>query len=82
MSSSKINCSKTLSLKNCGIYKLNSVINHIGESSTSGHYTILPNDPVNKQFILGKASKKKKLQTWAFGPTSVDTYLPLKLGPP
>ena len=26
--------------------------------------------------------KKKKLQTWAFGSTSADTYLPSELGPP
>ena len=25
--------------------------------------------------------KKTKLQTWAFGPTSADTYLPSELGP-
>ena len=47
-----INCTTTLSLKNCGMYQLNSVINHIGESSTSGHYNIMFNDLENKQFIL------------------------------
>ena len=31
---------------------MNSVINHIGESSNSGHYNILLYDPVNKQSIL------------------------------
>ena len=32
--------------------------------------------------ILGKALKNKTLQTWAFGSTSADTYLPSELGPP
>ena len=47
-----INCSTTVSLKNCGMYELNSVINHIGESSTSGHYNILLYNPLNKQSVL------------------------------
>ena len=47
-----ITCPITIYLKNCGMYQLNSVINHIGETSTNGHYNILLNDPVNKQFIL------------------------------
>ena len=47
-----INCSTTVSLKNCGMYELNSVINHIGESSTSGHYNILLYNPPNKQSVL------------------------------
>ena len=47
-----ISCTPTITLRNCGMYQLNSVINHIGETSTSGHYNILLNDSVNKRFIL------------------------------
>ena len=32
--------------------------------------------------VLREAFQKKKLQTWAFGSTSADTYLPSELGPP
>ena len=41
-------------------------------------------DLMDHETKKGKASKKKTLQTWAFGPTSVDTYpyLPWELGPP
>ena len=30
--------------------------------------------------LLREGFKKKKLQTWAFGSTSADTYLPSELG--
>ena len=34
------------------IYQLNTVINHIGEESTSGHYNILLADKHDSRFIL------------------------------
>ena len=47
-----LNCPTTVSLKNCGMYQFNLVINHIGESSSSGHYNILLLDLVNKMTLI------------------------------
>ena len=41
-----------LSLKDSAMYQLNSVINHIGNSPNSGHYNIIFQDKLNKNFIL------------------------------
>ena len=41
-----------LTLPNGSTYVLNSVINHIGESSTSGHYNIVIFDEQLNKFIL------------------------------
>ena len=48
----QIFCPLALSLKSNAVYQLDAVINHIGESSTSGHYTILLNDSINKKLIM------------------------------
>ena len=49
---SEVFCPKTLALPNGAAYLLNSVINHIGESATSGHYNIMIFDEPNEEFIL------------------------------
>ena len=41
-----------LSFKNEKMYGLNAVINHIGESSSSGHYNIMLVDKLTRRFIL------------------------------
>ena len=45
-------CPTMLTLPNGSTYVLNSVINHIGESSTSGHYNIVIFDEQLNKFIL------------------------------
>ena len=45
-------CPKQLTLPNGSTYILSSVINHIGEHSTSGHYNILIFDESDNKFIL------------------------------
>ena len=47
-----VKCPLNLLLNSTTKYQLNSVINHIGESSTSGHYNILMLDKHNQNFIL------------------------------
>ena len=47
-----VQCPLNLNLKGADMYYLNSVINHLGESLTSGHYTIVLNDTVKSSFVL------------------------------
>ena len=47
-----IKCPHNLLLNSTASYQLHSVINHIGESSTSGHYNFLIPDKHNQNFIL------------------------------
>ena len=48
----KIVCPKHLTFPNGSTFVLRSVINHIGEQSTSGHYNILIFDEARNKFIL------------------------------
>ena len=48
----KINCPPRLVLPSGSTYHLSSVINHIGEDTTSGHYNTLLYDKENKKFLL------------------------------
>ena len=45
-----VSCPLVLSFKNENVYELNAVINHIGESTSSGHYNIMLVD--RGRFIL------------------------------
>ena len=45
-------CPKVLTLPNGPTYVLNSVINHIGECSNSGHYNIVVFDKHHNKFVL------------------------------
>ena len=47
-----VSCPTNLTLECGALYQLNSIINHIGESPTSGHYNILVFDQVCNSFIL------------------------------
>ena len=47
-----VSCPLALSLKDEKNYRLNTVINHIGESSSSGHYTIMLVDKLGSRIIL------------------------------
>ena len=47
-----VSCPLALSFKNEKMYGLNAVINHIGESSSSGHYNIMLVDKLTRRFIL------------------------------
>ena len=47
-----ISCPLVLYLKNETKYQLNMVVNHIGETASSGHYNILLNDRHHNKFIL------------------------------
>ena len=47
-----VNCPSNLSLNGSVMYQINSVINHIGHSTNSGHYNILLQDKLNEDFIL------------------------------
>ena len=47
-----VKCPLDLMLNSTTKYQLDSVINHIGESSTSGHYNILILDKNNQNFVL------------------------------
>ena len=47
-----VSCPLVLSFKNENMYGLNAVINHIGESSSSGHYNIMLADKLGSRFIL------------------------------
>ena len=47
-----ISCPVALSLEGKAMYQLNSVINHMGEDTRSGHYNILVLDEDQQSFIL------------------------------
>ena len=47
-----VNCPLNLSLMDSAMYQLNSVINHMGNTTNSGHYNILLQDKSNEDFIL------------------------------
>ena len=47
-----VSCPVTLSLQGTAMYQLNSVINHMGENTRSGHYNILVMDEDKNSFIM------------------------------
>ena len=47
-----VKCPLNLSFEGSQIYQLNSVINHIGETSNSGHYNILFHAKLDNSFVL------------------------------
>ena len=47
-----ISCPPVLSMKNETKYQLNAVINHMGETTSSGHYNILLHDKRHSRYII------------------------------
>ena len=47
-----VKCPLNLSFDGSQMYQLNSVINHIGESSNSGHYNVLFHAKLDNSFVL------------------------------
>ena len=55
----------------------------VGKEVEFAKYEVITNVWISLHWnIVREGFQKKKPQTWAFGSTSADTYLPSELGPP